>query len=73
VGVLGQLGETAFDRRQPGARAVWFERELDVGAPRIVLGQSVDRPGEAEHGRLLDPFRANLDRVPAAPRQWRLK
>src|SRR6516162_1372955 len=64
VGVLGQLGEPGFDHRQAGARTGWFERELDVGAARIVLGQSVDRPGEPEHPRLLHPFHSYLGREP---------
>src|SRR5262249_61761638 len=56
VGVLRQLGEAGFDDGQPGARAGRFERELDVGAARVVIGQAVNMPGEAEDLRLLDPF-----------------
>ena len=42
VGVLGQLREAALDHGQPRARADRLERELDVGAARIVVGQPVD-------------------------------
>jgi hypothetical protein len=42
VGVRRQLGEADLDHRQPGARAGRLERELDVGAARIVVGQPVD-------------------------------
>src|SRR6266545_695295 len=56
VGVLWQLGETGLDDRQPCARTGRFERELDIGTARIVLGQLVDLPGEPEHRRLLHPF-----------------
>src|SRR5512146_669968 len=44
VGVPRQLGEAALDHGQPRARTGGLERELDVGAARIVLGQPVDVP-----------------------------
>src|SRR5712691_565751 len=56
VGVFRQLSEAGFDHGQPRARTDRLERELDIGAARIVIGQAVDVPGEAEHRRLLDPF-----------------
>ena len=67
VNVLRQLGETGLDHPQPRARAGRFERELDIGAPRIVLGQPVDLPGEPEHRRLLHPLHTHVDREPVAP------
>src|SRR5688500_3748151 len=42
VRVGGQLGEAGLDDRQAGARAGGFERDLDVGAAEVVLGQAVD-------------------------------
>ena len=48
VGVVGQLGEAGLDDGQPRPRADRFERELDVGAARVIVGQTVDVPGEAE-------------------------
>src|SRR5262249_61683058 len=43
-GLVRQLGEAALDDREPGAPAVRFERELDVGAARVVVGKPVDVP-----------------------------
>ena len=68
VVILRQLGETAFDHRQPGAGVSRLERELDVGPARIVLGQPVDLPGEPEYGRFLHSFHAHLGRRAAGPR-----
>src|ERR1039458_7280252 len=65
--VLWQLGETGLDHSQPRARTDRFERELDIGTARIVLGQPVDLPGEPEHRRLLHPFHAHADREPVGP------
>src|SRR5215470_9144757 len=59
VGVFRQLGEAGLDHGEPGARADRFERELDVGTTRVLVGQAVDVPGEAEDGGLLDPFDAH--------------
>src|SRR5437867_3668127 len=38
VGVLRQLREARFDDGQPGAGAGRCQRELDIGAARIVVG-----------------------------------
>src|SRR5215471_3570812 len=62
-----QLGEPGLDHLEPGARTGRLERELDVGTPRIVFGQPLDLPGEAEHRRLLYAFHPHLNRVPAGP------
>jgi hypothetical protein len=61
VGVLGQLREPGLDHREPRAGAGRLERELDVGAARVVVRQLFDLPGEAEHRRLLHPFHPHLD------------
>src|ERR1700761_7042823 len=63
VGVLGKLCETGLDHGQPRARAGRLQRELDVGTARILLGQPVDVPGEAEHPRLLHPFHPHVGGV----------
>src|SRR5215468_12715251 len=67
VNVIGQLGEPAFDNGQPGAPAGRFERELDVGPTRILLGQPIDVPGEREHRRLLHAFHPQVGRGPVGP------
>src|SRR6476469_6559991 len=56
VAVLRQLREAGFDDGQPGAGAGRLQRELDVGTARIVVGQAIDAPGEAEDGRLFHSF-----------------
>jgi len=60
VDLVWQLGEAGLDHRQPCAGADLFERELDIGPARVVLGQSVDVPGEAEHRRLRHPFHPHV-------------
>src|SRR5262249_6539195 len=67
VNVIGQLGEPAFDNGQPGARAGRFERELDVGPTRILLGQPIDVPGERAHRRLPHAFHPQVGRGPVGP------
>src|SRR5881397_3051058 len=52
VAVLRQLRKAGLDHGQPGAAAGRCQRELDVGAARIVVGQAVDAPGEAKYRRL---------------------
>src|SRR5689334_170592 len=68
VSGLGQLREPGLDHREPRAGTGRLERELDVGAARVVVGKLLDLPGEAEHRRLLHSFHPHLDRVPAGPR-----
>src|ERR1700761_1473974 len=65
VGVLGKLREAGLDHGQPRAGAGGLQRELDVGAARIVLGQPGDVPGEAEHRQLLYPLHLHLGGVTA--------
>src|SRR5262249_20607248 len=48
------------------ARTSWLERELDIGAARIVIGQAVDVPGEAEDCRLLDPLDTHVGGMAAS-------
>src|SRR4051794_25990909 len=67
VGVLRQLGEAALDHGQPRPRTGRFERELDVGAARVVVGEAVDVPGEAEDPRLLDALDADVGRGALLP------
>src|SRR3989442_11258822 len=46
IAVFRQLREARFDDRQPGAAAGRRQRELDIGAARIVVRQAVDAPGK---------------------------
>src|SRR5688500_20227093 len=68
VGVLRQLRKAALDDGEPRGRTDRFERELDVGAAWIVLGQAIDVPGETEHPLLLDPLAAHVALVATGPR-----
>src|SRR5580700_8724012 len=67
VGVLGKLREAGLDYGQPRTRTSRLQCELNVGAARIVLGQPVDVPGEAEHRRLLHPFHPHVGGVAVVP------
>src|SRR6185437_3375847 len=64
---LGQLGEAGLDNGEPSAAADRFERELDVGAAWVLVGQAVDVPREAEDGRLLHPLDPHVGPVAAGP------
>src|ERR1700748_1367929 len=67
VGVLGQLREPGLDHGEPRARAGRLQRELNVGAARIVLRQPVNVPGEAEYCRLFHPLHPHVGGVAAVP------
>src|SRR6185437_6028219 len=67
VRVAGQLREAGLDHRQPGARGVRLQRELDVGAARVVLRQAEDGPRPAEHPWRLQPLDTELVGVLAVP------
>src|SRR5581483_241809 len=61
TGIDGQLGEAGLDDLQSCPGMGTLEGELDIGAPRVVLGEVRDPPGEPEHPRLLDALDPHLD------------
>src|SRR6201996_4176814 len=67
VGTLGKLREAGLDHGQPRAGPGRLQRELHVGAARILLRQAEDVPGEAERPWLLHPFHPHLRTVAAVP------
>src|SRR3954469_634692 len=67
VRVVRQLREARLDHREPGAGAGRLQGELHVRPARVVLGQAVDVPGEAEHRRLLDPLDPHVGDVALGP------
>jgi len=73
LAVLGglELGEAGFDDGHRGAVVVRRQRELDVRAARVTVGQAVDAPRIPEDRLRLDPLDAQLGSVTTVPGQLR--
>src|SRR5262245_27436102 len=72
VTLVRQLRESAFHHGERSAGAGRLQRELDVRAPRVALGEAVEAPGVPENVRRLDALEVEGGGVTAVPAELRL-